>query len=114
RSASLFFAPTRRRLLRSACAVSSSRTALRLKRVTSDHRVAGSSPAGCKSSRGDDSQTILGFRNERFLPTHCPNFALIQKKHFPTLERPGSHQTSFRRANRQWAGHRLGASSLVQ
>jgi hypothetical protein len=52
---------------------------LRFKLVTSDHRVAGSSPAGCKSSSRANWRTLLELTAQQFPSLYCLNTALILK-----------------------------------
>src|SRR5215469_8741639 len=44
--------------------------------MTSDHRVAGSSPSGCKSSNGADYAAIQQFKNHSVGCVKCPKSAL--------------------------------------
>jgi hypothetical protein len=48
--------------------------------MTSDHRVAGSSPAGCKTNNTNYLQIIIRPKIAEFLTASCPNFALISQK----------------------------------
>jgi hypothetical protein len=48
--------------------------------MTSDHRVAGSSPAGCKSSLTKDLQTILASKIQRSFDRYWLNSALILQR----------------------------------
>jgi hypothetical protein len=75
--------------------------------MTSDHRVAGSSPAGCKFNL--ISNLRLGFtpKTGEFWTLICPNFALISQGWKPTPERFPREMPAlrFKRPRKAETGH---------